>query len=102
MLVRFKVSGVTFGNRQDVMRKLYKEGPIHKAALVREPNNPHDPNAVMVQVDGKHIGYVPKEASEDIGEIIPYIIRTNVELGRCPEPDSYFAQCTIVVPGGEA
>lgn len=102
MLVKFKVSGVTFGDRQDVMRKLYKEGPVHKGSLVREPDNEHDPNAVMVQVGGKPIGYVPREASGDIGEIIPYIIRTSVELGHCPESGGYFARCTIVVPGGEA
>jgi len=27
--------------------------------LVREPTNPHDPNAIKVMLDGIHLGYVP-------------------------------------------
>jgi len=33
---------------------------IHTGVLVREPENPHDPDAVGVYVRGKRIGYVPK------------------------------------------
>lgn len=29
-----------------------------KTELIPEPNNPHDPNAVKVVVDGEHIGYI--------------------------------------------
>lgn len=32
-----------------------------RAALVPEPTNRHDKSAVMVVVDGKHVGYLPKE-----------------------------------------
>ncbi|XRD69235.1 DUF2510 domain-containing protein [Microbacterium esteraromaticum] len=31
------------------------------AALVPEPSNPHDVNAVMVQINGQHVGYLEKE-----------------------------------------
>jgi len=31
------------------------------AALVPEPSNPHDRNAVMVQINGQHVGYLEKE-----------------------------------------
>lgn len=31
-----------------------------EAVLVPEPANPHDPNAVMVQIDGQLIGYLPR------------------------------------------
>ena len=31
------------------------------AALVPEPSNPHDRNAIMVQINGQHIGYLEKE-----------------------------------------
>ena len=30
------------------------------AVLRREPNNPFDPSAVGVWIDGKHVGYIPK------------------------------------------
>lgn len=30
----------------------------HKAELVPEPENPHDPKAIMVLVDGQHVGYI--------------------------------------------
>jgi hypothetical protein len=29
--------------------------------LVREPANLHDPNAVKIQADGHHLGYLPRE-----------------------------------------
>jgi len=32
-----------------------------EAVLVPEPSNPHDPNAVMVQIDGKLVGYLPRD-----------------------------------------
>ncbi|MGW8483134.1 HIRAN domain-containing protein [Microbacterium sp. NPDC055903] len=31
------------------------------AALVPEPSNPHDSNAIMVQINGQHVGYLEKE-----------------------------------------
>lgn len=34
------------------------------AALVPEPSNPHDANAVMVQINGQHVGYLEKEDAE--------------------------------------
>lgn len=36
-------------------------------ALVREPTNPHDPNAVAVySTDGVHLGYVPRTAHAQV------------------------------------
>ena len=32
-----------------------------EALLVPEPSNPHDPNAVMVRIDGKLVGYLPRD-----------------------------------------
>ena len=31
-----------------------------EAALVPEPDNPHDPNAVMVRIDGRLVGYLSR------------------------------------------
>ena len=31
------------------------------ARLVREPDNPHDPNAIAVQIDGRLVGYFSRD-----------------------------------------
>jgi len=62
------VKGVSFGNRQEALRRLaaYSPGQI-RAVLVPEPSNPADPAAVAVLVGvngGKglfRLGYIPRE-----------------------------------------
>jgi hypothetical protein len=34
---------------------------VKVAALVPEPANPHDPNAIAVQIDGRLVGYLSRE-----------------------------------------
>lgn len=34
--------------------------------LVREPDNPHDPNAIMVLYQGKKLGYVPRFMQKEV------------------------------------
>ena len=41
-----------------------------KGDLVPEPDNPHDPNAIMVQADGRCIGYVPKGSTSHIRKLM--------------------------------
>lgn len=50
-----------------------------KAALVPEPDNEYDPNAIMVQADGLCVGYVPKGSTAHI--------RTLMESGRIKQLD---------------
>ena len=38
-----------------------------EAVLVPEPSNPHDPKAVMVQIDRKLVGYLPREEAVAYG-----------------------------------
>ena len=40
------------------------------AQLIPEPANPHDPNAVSVQVDGKLVGYLPKEIAPKYAPVL--------------------------------
>jgi hypothetical protein len=61
------VRGVSFGNRQEALRRLAAYNPAQvRAALVPEPENPADPAAVAVMVGvqgGKglyRLGYVPR------------------------------------------
>lgn len=37
------------------------------AVLVLEPDNPHDPNAVMVQVEGRCVGYLSRHNARRFG-----------------------------------
>ena len=41
-----------------------------KAALVPEPDNEYDPNAIMVQADGLCIGYVPRGSTSHIRKLM--------------------------------
>jgi hypothetical protein len=61
------VRGVSFGNRQEALRRLAAYNPAQvRAVLVPEPANPVDPGAVAVMVGvngGKglyRLGYVPR------------------------------------------
>lgn len=59
-----KAVGVTFENRQRVIRNL-KAGD--KLQFILEPNNPYDRYAIkIVTMDGKHIGYVSKDYNKTI------------------------------------
>jgi len=62
------VKGVSFGNRQEALRRLAAYAPdAIRAVLVPEENNPADKNAIAVLVgvnNGKglfHLGYAPRE-----------------------------------------
>jgi hypothetical protein len=39
--------------------------------MVREPNNPHDPNAIRVALFGRiFMGYVPKDIAQDLAPLM--------------------------------
>jgi hypothetical protein len=40
------------------------------AALVREPNNPYDSNAISVQVEGQIVGYLSREDAKAYGPLV--------------------------------
>jgi len=70
------VKGVTFGRRQEALKRLTAYSPVQiKAVLVPEPNNPIDPAAIAVRVgvqNGKDlftIGYIPKELTKTVSVI---------------------------------
>jgi hypothetical protein len=41
-----------------------------EATLVREPQNPFDPNAVAVYIHGRRVGYVPKAQNTVLAKFI--------------------------------
>lgn len=51
------LAGFRYGEAAEVWERL-REGDALE--LVREPGNPHDPNAVRVDWRGRRLGYVPR------------------------------------------
>lgn len=41
-----------------------------KTELIHEPTNPHDPNAIKVIIDGKHVGYIKAGSCKHILNLI--------------------------------
>jgi hypothetical protein len=52
------------------------------AELVPEPSNPHDPNAVRVDIDGRCVGYLSREHAAELGPAIAEGIKTQ-GTGMC-------------------
>lgn len=76
------VVGTKFEGRQDILASLHRaqEQGMKLAAgarLVREPENPYDPNAIAVVIGGSKAGHIPRALAErwssrmDGGEKIP-------------------------------
>lgn len=63
--------------KQDLIDTCNYDVPIYKTVvkasridLTHEPDNPHDPNAIMVLLDDKLVGYMPKESCKHILELM--------------------------------
>ena len=65
-----RLSGVTFGDAQANIKKFGCED-IGSYALIREPENPHDPNAIRVSLfDQYFMGYIPKHIAKDLAPLM--------------------------------
>ncbi len=80
-----KVVGVSFEGRQGLVTGLAPGDPLE---LVREPENPHDPNALAVRYGRFQLGYVRREIARRISP--------NVDGG-----DRYSAVVGSITGGGE-
>jgi hypothetical protein len=57
---------------------------IEKPAELRpEPDNPHDPNAIMVLIDGHHVGYLPAKSVQQSRPLIDRAIADH-GVATCP------------------
>lgn len=64
-------------------RKREEGVEIHTTAtLVPEPSNPYDPNAIKVQIDGKLVGYIPRQVAKVLQPIIQKLAEHG-EIGAC-------------------
>lgn len=50
-----------------IFRYNYTSKPVK---LVFEPNNPHDRNAIMVQIAGQKVGYISRDDNRHVGQIL--------------------------------
>jgi hypothetical protein len=53
-----------------------------RAALVPQPDNPHDPNAVAIEIDGRLVGYLAREEAERWQPILQ-VVADNGALAVC-------------------
>jgi hypothetical protein len=67
--MRYSIVGQKWRNKDSYLPGIVA-GTI--AILVREPDNAHDPNAVMVWIDGEHVGYLRKEDAAVIAHRIDW------------------------------
>lgn len=54
--------------RQSAIKKLWRQGGAQRtfeAELVPENNNPHDQNAVRVEIEGVHVAYLSRESAKE-------------------------------------
>jgi|GEM_PF-3143833 len=79
-----KIAGVTHNNpdgvsRQEILARMVRWEVV---VLVREPNNPHDPNAVAIVGGMGQIGYVPAGTITGLHKIIDAGIKTQCKLSH--------------------
>ena len=60
-----RLAGVTHNDAQENI-KIFGSKEIGSFALVREPDNPHDKNAIRVAIGDKKLGYIPKAVAKDL------------------------------------
>jgi hypothetical protein len=93
---RLECSLAGVGYRQLELRRLPKST---RAALVREPNNQHDPNAIAVYVDGRHVGYVPKDMASLMASVMEHgkwtYVCPHMRVGLWEEKQIYTASIIL-------
>jgi hypothetical protein len=99
--VRITIKRLPGGNRVDIVGESFYGKAIREviamtgkgadlwASLIPEPENPYDPNAVKVVIQGKHVGHLSRE----VATVFLPVARRIHELG-CD------AQCAAVIGGG--
>lgn len=68
--LRTKLAGVTYGNHQENIKR-WGRGDIPCFPMTREPDNPHDPNAIRVgYTEDDIIGYVPANVAQHLAPMM--------------------------------
>jgi len=72
-----------------------------EGGLIAEPGNQYDPNAIMILAhDYHHIGYVPKDRTEEIRKYFTLPCKCYCYIGTYTENNEtkYFTDCYAVIP----
>jgi hypothetical protein len=65
-----RLSGVSYNNAQDNI-KTFARPEIRWFAMVRQPENPNDPNAIRVALFGEFfMGYIPKDIAAHLAPLM--------------------------------
>ena len=62
-----KLAGVTHRDAQENIKALVGRDHLVPLTLVREPDNPEDPNAIRVDYEENYAGYVPATEAVRLG-----------------------------------
>ena len=99
-LMIVKIAGINYrGNLSAYVGKF-------KGVLKPEPKNDYDPNAIMIKCeDGKHLGYVPEDETEDVRafigadgvDFLPYRIEGEIEECEEIEENKFFVGRIYIV-----
>lgn len=84
-----KLAGVTYGPCQENIKNFAcpQALGIDEYDLIREPDNPSDPNAVRVGLGNINFGYVPKDQARVISQILDdgqNLVAQFVSVNRSP------------------
>jgi len=91
---KLRVAGVMY--RVDNLNAVATSGNI-AVELQREPENPHDRNAIRVMANGLHVGYLPAEVAAEVAEkgIFGELIAYPVEIYRTVDGGGYVFNIAI-------
>jgi hypothetical protein len=64
-----KLAGVTFADAQENIKR-FGCRDIGSYRLLREPDNPHDPNAIRVELAGLFLGYIPRDLARKLAPLM--------------------------------
>lgn len=63
--------------------KVYEPGEIYcQALLFCEPENEYDPNAVVVVIETKRVGYIPRKDAQELAPELRKLANTRTKKGR--------------------
>lgn len=111
-----KIVGVTHSNddgssRQKILKRMKEtaqKGDLLE--LRREPDNPHDKNAIAVyNKDGEQLGYINRETAEEFAQYMDSGERVTAEVDKIIGGDEHYYGCIIDIsargikcPGGRS
>lgn len=98
--IEFRVVGLRYRVTEDTLQEMSEVLPL-KAKLEREPDNPHDENAIKVVLLDKpwkdfHIGYLHREVAKTIAPKWD-AVKVEISEGVIAELDPNEAEATITL-----